>query len=891
VTFNPATNTISGTPTVAGLFSPHINLVDSDGDVALASYSVTINAGLTITGPATLPSADVGRDYPPPSKTAVMTEAGGTAPFMWSDGGTLPPGLNIDPASGAISGNPTTLGTFSPTITLKDATNATTTRTYTNGITINPTPAITAPSGPSLPSWTTGQPGYSQQITVTGGTAPYTWQLSGGPAGLTINSSGLITGTPTGPQTYSMVVTATDADGVAAPQPYSLTINPALSISGTVPNGEVNIAYNATLTANSGTPPYTWTSSGSLPPGLTLTSGPTTATISGTPTVANSYSVSVTLHDSVGATATQNYSIVINPPPSIGTSALPSWTINQDYGSSNTTMSGSGGLTPYNWSDGGTLPPGLTVNPNTGSITGTPNTVGNYTVIMTLTDAVGVQATKSFTVAINPSPSITTTSLPDGEVNASYSASTAATSGTTPYKWTISSGLPPGLGINLNKGVISGSPTLSGSFPMKIVVTDAAGATNSVTISININPPATNGLSLSNQSGGGSLLVGTTLYYRGSTAGSFTITDNVATAGTALSANFATLAGTSTGFSHVASVVSTPPGGPFVSTTFSWTAGTSSAPTETITGTDSFNGTATTTLTFVNDSAAPAGGALTVNGTAANAAGTSSTATTTGFTIGTRTNYTETQSATQSGLASSTLTVQSETLTGGNTCGAPGSGGPFTSPTTITGTTQPGGIVTDFCYLYTLTGTDQVGNATSVNTTVTVAVPPTATSVVLANHTGGTVGLAEQNDTITVVFSRTMSVASFCNAWSGNATNQSLSGVTFTLSQSGSADAMLTTGTNANLCGAGQTFNFGSIDMGDPGYETKNKTTTFSNSTVAYTAASNTLVITLGIAAGGPPLTFTTATNPATYTPSTLITSPAGVAIAGTVSTPGHVQF
>src|SRR5262249_22123021 len=150
-----------------------------------------------------------------------------------------------------------TIANYSPTITLKDGTGATTTKSYSN-IAINAAPSISAPTTSSLPSWTTGQSGYSQQITATGGTAPFVWQISGGPSGLSISSSGLLSGSPTGPQTYSLVVTATDSDGVAASQPYSLTINPGLSISGTVPDGEINIAYSATLTANSGTAPYHW---------------------------------------------------------------------------------------------------------------------------------------------------------------------------------------------------------------------------------------------------------------------------------------------------------------------------------------------------------------------------------------------------------------------------------------------------------------------------------------------------------------------------------------------------------------------------------------------------------------------------------------------------------
>jgi hypothetical protein len=66
------------------------------------------------------------------------------------------------------------------------------------------------------------------------------------------------------------------------------------------------------------------------------------------------------------------------------------------------------------------------------------------------------------------------------------------------------------------------------------------------------------------------------------------------------------LGGTTTGFTHVGSTVSNPSGGPYVSTVFSWTAGTTSSPTEVVTGADTLGDTAATTLTFVNDSTAPA---------------------------------------------------------------------------------------------------------------------------------------------------------------------------------------------------------------------------------------------------------------------------------------------
>jgi hypothetical protein len=124
--------------------------------------------------------------------------------------------------------------------------------------------------------------------------------------------------------------------------------------------------------------------------------------------------------------------------------------------------------------------------------------------------------------------------------------------------------------------------------------------------------------------------------------------------------------------------------------------------------------TAPGTFTVAPDITVPAAGALTVNGVAASSAGTTSSSSSTSFAIGTRTDFTDAGS----GLASSTLTLQSETLIG-STCGAAGSGGAYTSPTTVVSTTQPT-IDAGFCYLYSLTGTDNVGNAASTSTTVSV---------------------------------------------------------------------------------------------------------------------------------------------------------------------------
>jgi hypothetical protein len=234
------------------------------------------------------------------------------------------------------------------------------------------------------------------------------------------------------------------------------------------------------------------------------------------------------------------------------------------------------------------------------------------------------------------------------------------------------------------------------------------------------------------------LLSGSTLYFGGALGGSFKLIDTVSDAGSgAASATFPALSATSW-TTHTAETISTPASGPFTSSTFNWSAGASVPTAYTVSSKDKAGNTSSgATLTFVSDTTAPTGGALSVNGVAAAAGGSTSNTTGTGFAIGSRSDYVETQGAGQSGLASSTLTIQSETFTG-NTCGAPGSGGAYSSPTPVTGTANPA-IVTGFCYLYTLTGTDSVGNTTAIRTTVKVdTTPPSSPSVGLSAATGNT---------------------------------------------------------------------------------------------------------------------------------------------------------
>src|SRR6266542_2657425 len=245
-----------------------------------------------------------------------------------------------------------------------------------------------------------------------------------------------------------------------------------------------------------------------------------------------------------------------------------------------------------------------------------------------------------------------------------------------------------------------------------------------------------NSLSLSSVSPAGSAYKsGTTVFYRGSATGggSFKLTNAVSDseAGPASSAT-AALGGTTSGWSHTASTVSTPAGGPYDSNYFSWNQGTTSSPTEVVKGADAAgNTTAAASLAFTDDSTAPTGGALTVNGVAGSSGGSQSYDGDGSFPIDVRTDYAESASGSASGLASSTLVRTSASFTSADTCSA------FGSPSTISGNPSQSGLATG-CYRYTLTGTDNVGNTVSVSTTVKVDTSaPTAPSLAFASLGGG----------------------------------------------------------------------------------------------------------------------------------------------------------
>jgi hypothetical protein len=261
--------------------------------------SLRINAPPTIASPATLAHWTVNRPYPATSITA----AGGTTPYAWTATG-LPAGLAINATTGAIAGTPTAAGAQSVTVTATDAAGASATRTYT--FNVNGAPSITGLA--TLANATTGQAGYSQQMTAAGGTIAYAWTQTGLPAGLALNaSSGLISGTATTSGNYTVNITLTDAAGATATVSRSLAVVPKLVVSTVSPcNVKKSKAFSFTVTASGNVGAVTWTSPGFAGWGLTVSA---TGVVTGNAPGSGSATFNVTAKDASNATATKSLTL------------------------------------------------------------------------------------------------------------------------------------------------------------------------------------------------------------------------------------------------------------------------------------------------------------------------------------------------------------------------------------------------------------------------------------------------------------------------------------------------------------------------------------------------------------------------------------------------------
>ncbi|HUQ95490.1 MAG TPA: Ig domain-containing protein [Bryobacteraceae bacterium] len=480
LTLDPISGQLSGTPTQAGSFPFSISYRDSlggtpgQGQNVVFAYTLIVAPALAVTT-SSLPDGQVNLPYAPQGLTAV----GGQSPYTWMLAGGAPQGLTISP-SGILSGMPTQIGTFPLQIVVTDSLARQASATLP--VTIVPPQLLITTN--ALPSGVQGT-AYSTSLDANGGVPPYLWALTGGgPQGLTMSASGILSGTPTQAGTFNLQIGVTDSQGRPASKTLQLTIAPPqLQITTTsLPAPVAGVGYSAAIAATGGTPPYTFTTSSALPAGLSLTPG---GVLSGSAQQSGVFPLSITVRDAANQTAAAVLSLTVIPVLQITTANIPSGLPGTNY---STQFLAAGGLPPYQWSAPGGTPPGLTLDAASGILSGSPALQGVYNFDVQVRDASNQTARRSFSLVVGTPLTITTTALRNALLGVPYDDAITAAGGTLPYTFSVVGGQVPGLFLNPGTGVLFGTPLLVGNFNLTVRVTDGLGLTAVRSFSILVDP-------------------------------------------------------------------------------------------------------------------------------------------------------------------------------------------------------------------------------------------------------------------------------------------------------------------------------------------------------------------------------------------------------------------
>lgn len=393
-----------------------------------------------------------------------------------------PSWLTLDKDTGVLGGTPPALGSYTFGVVGSNAYG----RTTNTGFRVL---VLEKPAGPpifvttNLPGGTVGAP-YGQTIVITNGG---TLSLVGGglPAGLSLETNGWISGTPTTVESPQFIVRATNAVGfsnrtfqivVAAP-----AAAPVFTSPNPLPSGVLGTPYQHQLLADN-YPTNFGLASGALPLGLGIMSS---GMITGTPQVAGTASFTLFASNMTGG-ATTNYSLHVNGPPVfITTSPLPDGVLGVAYAVQiDATDANSFNLYA------GNLPAGLGLRSD-GMVTGTPVSVGTSNFTVSAINAYG-WATRDFALSVGAAPVfVTPSNLPAGTAGVAYVAVQIEASGATAYS--VVGGALPG-GMNLSAaGLLDGTPGAGGLFNFVVRATNVSGHAertfNLGVVSANTNPP------------------------------------------------------------------------------------------------------------------------------------------------------------------------------------------------------------------------------------------------------------------------------------------------------------------------------------------------------------------------------------------------------------------
>lgn len=479
LSFDSVANAIVGTPTQAGNFPLIIVATDiTNGLSTTAATSIDV-AFAPVVFSASFLNGTVNTPY------SQVFSATGNGAISYSILEALPDGLTL--SGDTVSGTPTTAGSYSLTVTAKDAQGFSANSVAT--LLIEPAPVVAPPPPPPAPVACSGtneiisflrlrNPVY---IDIAGGVAQGGKSVYIPPQDATVINPPLTAANAFNPGNLASYTGTMDQAGVFC-QASQMTLAQGLTFAPiALVNGQVDVAYTpSAITPTGGIQPYTVVVS-NLPNGMSFNG----TEISGTPQVAGPYTVGISVNDSNGQSVFYNADLVIDPAPlALNASPVAAMVgVPMSFGP----VSATGGVGPYTYAFTGL--PAWAIAGATG-FSGTPDAAGSFTFVLTATDSKNASVSTNVAITVDPAPVIISGALGNGQVGINYSGSLTATGGNGALNWSVTGAIP---GVNFANGVFSGTPSTAGTYKLVVTAADAyvtsASATYTVTIANPVAPP------------------------------------------------------------------------------------------------------------------------------------------------------------------------------------------------------------------------------------------------------------------------------------------------------------------------------------------------------------------------------------------------------------------
>ena len=487
VTFDEATNTISGTPSEVGSYTVTVTTMDESGNATETTFTIDVE---DTTKPTVESVADQTQEVNTEITPITIESEDNSDQAVTNKVDGLPDGVTFDEATNTISGTPSEVGSYTVTVTTTDESGNATETTFTIDVEDTTKPTVKSVSDQTQEVNTEITPIKIEATDNSGQTV--TNKVDGLPDGITFDeATNTISGTPSEVGSYDITVTTTDESSNATETTFTIDVED--TTKPTVEDiadqtQEVNTEITPIkieATDNSGQ--AVTNKVDGLPDGVTFDEA--TNTISGTPSEVGSYDITVTTTDKNGNSETTTFTIDVEDTtkPTVESVADQTQEVNTEINPIKIEATDNSGQAVTNKVEG--LPAGITFDEATNTISGTPSEVGSYTVTVTTTDENGNATETTFTIDVEDTTKPTVEDITDQtqEINTEINPIKIETTDNSGQTVTNKvEGLPDGVTFDEATNTISGTPSEVGSYTVTVTTTDENGNATETTFTIDV---------------------------------------------------------------------------------------------------------------------------------------------------------------------------------------------------------------------------------------------------------------------------------------------------------------------------------------------------------------------------------------------------------------------